>query len=292
LLGRHLRRLDQEEHHQDLQGAPLIDPSFVALALIVIAAFTVETTIGFGAMIVALALGTFFFPFTALLPPLVLLDTLLCGYIAIRHRGVIDLRWLLQRIVPLMTVGLVIGVYVAVRAPELFLRRLLGVLVLIIAGRDLLTLASAPMARPALPPSLRVLGLVGAGIMHGIFVTGGPLLVYVLSRSELGKSAFRSTLAVVWVVLDMLLIATYVVSGRITTDTLVVAGPLVPLLIVAVTLGEWAHRQFDERRFRIVVMTMLLAVGVTLMLSSPSPSGSGRRFGDGALHKPRAAQKP
>lgn len=218
-------------------------------------------------MIVALALGTFFLPFTALLPPLVLLDTLLCGYLATRHRGVIDLRWLWQRILPLMTVGLAIGVYVAARAPELLLRRLLGVLVLIVAGRDLLTLARAPTPRPALPLPLRVFGLVGAGVMHGIFVTGGPLLVYVLSRSELGKSAFRSTLAVVWVILDVFLIATYVVGGRITTDTLFTAAPLVPLLIVAVMLGEWAHRQFDERRFRIVVMTMLLAIGVTLIVS-------------------------
>lgn len=200
-----------------------------------------------------------------LLPILVLLDVLLCGYLALHHRDAIDLPWLFRRVLPWMTVGLGLGIVVALRAREALLRRLLGVLVLILAGRELAALARAPVATPLLQRT-RVLGLLGAGVMHGIFATGGPLLVYVLGRSELTKSAFRSTLAVVWVLLDLLLLTSYAATGRITTAALGTTLALVPSLVVAGALGEWVHRRLDERRFRVVVMSVLLVVGFALVL--------------------------
>lgn len=244
----------------------MINASFIVLVSIVIAAFAVEAAIGFGAIIIGLALGTFFYPLAALLPILVLLDTLLCGYLAGRHRGAIDLAWLLRRVLPLMVLGLALGVVIALRAPEAVLRRLLGVVVVLGALRELAGLMRAPSARPPLSPPLRAFGLIGAGVMHGIFATGGPLLVYVLSRSELTKAAFRSTLVVVWVLLDLLLLATYTAAGRITTTTLDTTVALVPSLVVAVALGEWAHRRLDERHFRMVAMAVLLVIGLTLVV--------------------------
>jgi uncharacterized membrane protein YfcA len=243
-----------------------IDLTFLALALIVVAAFAVETVTGFGPMIIGLGLGTFFYPLSALLPILVLLDTLVCGYLALRHRGTIDVRWLVGRLLPLMTAGVAFGLFIALHAPETLLQRLLGMVVLIIAVVELVVLVRTPRARPPLSASFRVIGLLGAGVMHGIFATGGPLLVYVLSRSELGKSAFRSTLMMVWVLLDLLLLTTYAAAGRIERATLVASVLLLPALMVAVAVGESVHRRLDERRFRIVVMSLLLIVGVTLLI--------------------------
>lgn len=231
----------------------------------VVAAFAVETATGFGALIVALGVGTFIVPLAALLPVLVLLDTILCGYLAGRHRATIDLRWLVQRVVPWMTVGLALGLVVALRAPEALLRRLLGMLVLIVVARDLWTLTRAPALCAPLSSPLRRLALLGAGVMHGILATGGPLLVYVLGRSELDKSAFRSTLAAIWVPLDLLLVASYAATGRITTATLGTTLALLPGLLLAIALGEWVHRRLDERRFRTVVMAVLLGVSLTLV---------------------------
>lgn len=230
-----------------------------------VVAFTVETTIGFGAMIVALALGSFVYPMSALLPRMVLLDSILCGTIALRYHAAVDVRWLLRRILPLMTLGLAFGVYIAVQVPEVVLRRLLGALVVLVAGRELLTVVRTATRHTELTEPLRSLALLAAGTMQGIFMTGGPLLVYVLSRSELGKSAFRSTLAVVWVTLNMLLLAAYVTSGRITTVTVGATLPLLPALVIALLIGERLHRRFDERRFRVVVMAALLIIGLTLL---------------------------
>lgn len=216
-------------------------------------------------MIVALALGSFVYPMSALLPRMVLLDAMLCGFIALRYHAAVDVRWLLRRILPLMIVGLAFGVTIAVHVSEVVLRRLLGALVVLVAGRELLTVARTRTRHTELAEPLRSLALIGAGIMQGIFMTGGPLLVYVLSRSALGKSAFRSTLAVVWVTLNMLLLASYVASGRITTATVGATLPLLPALVVALLIGERLHRGFDERRFRVVVMTALLVIGLTLL---------------------------
>jgi uncharacterized protein len=202
LLGRDLRRADQEKQSEDVQSAPLtpnsvpLEPSFFALVALVVAAFAIETATGFGAIIIGLGLGTRLYPLSMLLPILVLLDAVLCGYLAIRYRRAIDVTGLLRSVLPLMAMGLSLGIFVALHAPEALLRRLLGVLVLIVAVRELTRLRRVQLARPPLSLPLRAIGLIAAGVMHGIFAAGGPLLVYVLSRSELSKAAFRSTLMI------------------------------------------------------------------------------------------------
>jgi uncharacterized membrane protein YfcA len=59
------------------------------------------------------------------------------------------------------------------------------------------------------------------------------------------------------------LTAAYAVSGRLTGGALVATAALVPVLAVAVPLGEWAHVRLDETRFRRIVFVLLLGAGLT-----------------------------
>ena len=47
--------------------------------------------------------------------------------------------------------------------------------------------------------------LLGAGVVHGMFVSGGALLVVYAAATFRDKEVFRSTLAAVWVILNGLL---------------------------------------------------------------------------------------
>jgi hypothetical protein len=44
---------------------------------------------------------------------------------------------------------------------------------------------------------------MGAGLVHGMYTTGGPLLVYALGREGLSKHVFRSTVTAVWLVFNV-----------------------------------------------------------------------------------------
>ena len=68
-------------------------------------------------------------------------------------------------------------------------------------------LATLQLARPGgeaarAPVAARLLLGLG-GVAHGLFGTGGPMIVYVVRRRLADKRAFRATLAVLWFVLNI-----------------------------------------------------------------------------------------
>ena len=92
------------------------------------------------------------------------------------------------------------------------------------------------------------------------------LVVWALGRSLTGKRAFRATLACVWLVLATSLTLAYTANDRIDAGSLRATAALVPVLAVALSLGEWAHHRLDERRFRVFVYVLLLGAGVSSLL--------------------------
>ena len=141
------------------------------------------------------------------------------------------------------------------------------ILVLVLSARELWLLLGRPKAitRPLGPIPL-VSMLLGAGVIHGIYATGGPMLVYAVNRVGLSKSAFRSTLTMVWIALNTVLLASYVRDGVYTTEileALLWLAPSVPLGLIA---GEYLHHRVDQRRFNIVTFALLSAAAVSLLV--------------------------
>jgi uncharacterized membrane protein YfcA len=122
---------------------------FAALALVVAGAFAVESAIGFGATVLAVTFGVHLYPLGTLLPVLVPLGLVLSATNAWRLRAHTDRRLLLRGILPVMGVGVAIGLAVFERAPNDALRRAYGVFVMAVAVSELRSSAGA--ARPLLP---------------------------------------------------------------------------------------------------------------------------------------------
>ena len=106
-----------------------------------------------------------------------------------------------------------------------------------------------------------------AGITHGLFASGGPLLVYALAGLAMEKSAFRATLTAVWLVLNTLLLLAFAVDGSLLPSLGKVAW-LMPVLIAGLVLGEYLHHRVQEDRFRQLVYAMLLITGTLLIVSA------------------------
>src|SRR5687768_8905546 len=85
------------------------DPRFWAFAGIVALAFAAEATTGFGATVIALALGIHLFPLGTLLPVFVPLGLFVSAWIVLRGRAHVARPLLLGRILPWMGGGLVLG---------------------------------------------------------------------------------------------------------------------------------------------------------------------------------------
>ena len=86
-----------------------------------------------------------------------------------------------------------------------------------------------------------------------------------IGKEPLSKGEVRSTLSVVWLVLNVALAVAFTAEGRYEAQTLVALAIVIPGVGLGILVGEWLHHRVDERRFRTAVFALLLAVAVALM---------------------------
>lgn len=240
----------------------MIDP-WVWLGLFILLAYTIEAITGFGSIVIALSFGAMLLPIPAMLPVLVPLNVAMTGYLSFRHRQQIHWPILLKLILPLMLAGTLLGYVLMPWLGSSLLQLAFGALVVWFAGRELWRQFSGRVAPPHRPATSRVLTF-GAGITHGLFASGGPLLVYALAGIRMDKSRTRATLLTVWFTLNSTLTVLYLWDGRLLSN----AGHLLsylPLLVVGVVLGEKLHHHLHEARFRQAVYSVLLVTGMLLV---------------------------
>ena len=233
------------------------------LAPVVFLSFTIQAMTGFGSIIIAVTLASLFLPIKAVLPVLVLLDFLLNSFILYRYFKFIDFSILLKKILPAMSVGFVIGqiIFNTVGAES---KRLFGAVVVSLALFELYNFYKKK--EKPLSTLTALIFLFIAGIVHGIYASSGPLVVYVIGKLGIDRTTFRSTLDGLWVLMDILLIISYLVTGIFNLTTLTQAGYLLIVVIIGLILGEFLHHRVNERTFRGVVYYLLLFTGLSIVI--------------------------
>lgn len=236
------------------------------LVLLVAVAYGVQTASGFGSGLILVTLGAHLMDLPTLLALILPLSILQTGWIAVRHRASVDTRVLTRRILPWMGSGLLLGYLISGRLADMaVLKQALGVLVVLLAGRELWRVQRD--APPAVgTPVASIAAIFSAGIVHGVYATGGPLLIYGLGREDLDRARFRATVTVVWLVLNLALVTTFAVEGRYTTEVLTQLAVLSVGIPFGVVAGERVFAGVSERTFKLGIYGLLLLAGVPLML--------------------------
>ena len=241
----------------------------ILLGLIVLFSYTAQAITGFGSTVVALTLGVHLFTLGELLPVLVALNLPLCSYFVIRHGSSIDRGLLFRQILPWMTAGVCAGLVIFHFIPGPYAKYLFGILIVIFALREsarlLFTRDSAPA--PMSDPVFRIT-VFFAGITHGMYASGGPLLVYAVSKKELTSAVFRSTLMAVWLVFNVVLIGVYFFRGNWTEKTTFTVLALLPLIPAGIWVGEILHHRISVRGFWMLVQAVLLVSGISFLIKT------------------------
>lgn len=241
----------------------------ILLALIVFVAFGTEAAMGFGCNVLAVTLAVHLFPLDLLLPVLVSLNLVVSTYIVVRHRQAIDLRLLGARILPLMLLGMPAGMLLFRQGSSGALKLGFGAFVVVLAAIELVRLRLRPESEVSrLPVWKGAVVLLLGGLMHGLYASGGPMAVYFSSRELPDKARFRSTLSLLWLLLNLVLIGGYLWQGVLGRAALGhVALNLVPLC-AGIWAGEWLHGRINQHTFRLLVFLLLLAGGMVLVVST------------------------
>jgi uncharacterized protein len=224
-------------------------------------AFAVEAALGFGATVLAMTLGAFFVSPKVLLPALLPLNVVLSAVIVSRSWRSVDLRLLLRRVLPPMVLGMPIGMAILRFADGPTLIRILGAIVAFLSLLELLRRSSVPL-RPAIERAC----IGAAGVIHGAFGTGGPLVVYAMGRVVDDKARFRATLSSLWLLLNIVLGIGFWFDGRIDVDSLTTSLQLAGGLAIGLFAGERLFQRLDRATFSRAVWIGLLVAGMILIV--------------------------
>lgn len=249
------------------------------LAVVFTLGFLTEAAVGFGSTLLVVALAAHMVPLTTLLPVFQPLALALSMVIVLRERTNIHLSFLARQVLPFMLPGLCIGMllYRVWRAEAL----LLGVGV-VISGLAFVELRRLLSGADDAHPSRRLLGstLLAAGVVHGLFGTSGPLVVWAASRVLDDKARFRATLSLLWLLLSTVLVIGFVVDGSLGASELSRSLVLAPTLLGGYLVGDALHRRVPQRTFRLAVCVLLIAAGVVLALrAAPAALAFSGRLG-------------
>ena len=183
----------------------------------------------------------------------------------------------LLRVAAVMIPTLLIGMWIRRRlagSPRL-LYVILGVLVIVIGimglvstlgGRSSETGGKGPQkASPGASAEIpQFLLLAAAGLVHGMFVCGGPLLIGYLTGRIKEKTAFRATISTVWIFLNGIMLITQIAAGQWNMQLLKVQLISVPFLLAGMFLGGLLYKRMSQRVFMIITYVLLLIAGATL----------------------------
>lgn len=239
------------------------------LALIVLLGITVEAAIGFGATVITLALAVNIVPLEVFLATFLPVNYCLFLYLTIKYYRHIEKRILLTRILPAMGLGMPIGMAVFNLVDSMILNGIYAAFVIVLSTLMLLQISRHSRQTPQpLRAAVRLPLLFIGGVIHGLYSTGGPMIVYYLAREPIDKRAFRVTLAMVWLIMGTVLLINYAAIGLLTRATLRDSALLLAPLVGGIGLGELLHGRVNERLFRIIVFALLLAVGSLLLIKT------------------------
>lgn len=236
----------------------------IALQAIVLLAFVAEAAIGFGATVITVTLAVLFLPLDVVLPAFVPVNMLLSAYLAVRHHRAIAFRLLLRSIAPAVLLGLVIGIGLFRGQSSQALLLAFAIFVVVLSAVELWRAQSRATSTQPLSLPIRSLMLGLGGLVHGLFGTGGPMIVYALQREGLDKGAFRASLALVWLILNGALLVNFASLGLLGRGSAVLSLAIAIALVPALLLGSYLHHRLSARRFQLGIFSLLLIAGIAL----------------------------
>ena len=108
--------------------------------------------------------------------------------------------------------------------------------------------------------------LVGAGLIHGLFVCGGPLLVTYASAKIKDTKRFRATLSAVWIVLNSIILFADIKDGYFTPKIIPNLTICMALLILALAVGEKLAKKMSKNVFLVLSYFLMFDSGVSLFI--------------------------
>lgn len=228
--------------------------------MVIFAAYFIRGMTGFGSALVAVPLLVLVLPLKLAVPVIVLLDYLASLSHGVRHFQHIEWRDLLPMI-PSTLLGILIALFLLENVQPGLLTDGLGIFIICYAVYSLLPLPALRGSRLWAVPLGVLAGLVGT-----VFGAGGPFSVIYLELRDLGKSAFRGTIAALLFIDGGMRLVGFTASGFYHRDNLILVLLALPIMAVGLYAGGHIHTSLSRQSFLRLVAVVLIGSGCSLLL--------------------------
>ena len=232
--------------------------------LVILFSNIIQGITGFAGTILAMPASLKLVGMGTAVPVLNLLGLLSGIYVFLGNRKYVDIK-VLKKVVLVMGLSVIAGLSIKglLSSNALLLYYILGCIVVIIAIPGLIkTYKNAP-EKPISEPFLNIL-LLAAGIVHGMYVCGGPLLIAYMTKKLPQKRSFRATISTVWIFLNGIIFISHIINGSFTPKVIRSTFISVPFLLAGMFIGSVLYKKMSQSFFVKLTYLLLLISGISL----------------------------
>ncbi len=234
---------------------------FYIAAFIILFAFLVRATIGFGSGLIAVSSLSLFYKISYSVPLVFLLDFL--GGLAL---GAYDFKSIKYKeaiyVAPASIGGLIVGAYILKHANAQHVTAFLGIFII-------LYIIYALTVKPENLPLIRSfwgipLGFLG-GLLGSLYGGGGPPIVAFLQMRHLDKRSFRATFQLITLIDNIFRGSIYFYLGFFTKGVLKEFLMLSPFVFIGLFIGNKLHFKINEKMFFYLTLGVLFLTALKLI---------------------------
>jgi uncharacterized protein len=238
----------------------------VVLVLITFVAATVNGALGYGFSSITVPVALLFYTNRILNPALVLVESVINGYVLfINRKSIPNIWWRVAPILVGLLIGVAIGSYILSLVHPAWVKFVTYFMLL-----PLILLQAAGIRKPIQAEKAIAIPFgVGIGTLYSVTTISGPPLALLFNNQGYAKQDFRAALSVIRVGESVLTGIAYYFIGLYSYDSMEIIPYIVPSVLLGIPLGHYLIRWMDPETFRRVCMAfdaLVVAFGLSRVL--------------------------
>lgn len=236
----------------------------ILLYIVIFLANIVHGITGFAGTVLAMPFALLLVGYDTGKPILNVLGILSGFYVLVNNYKYVNWKEV-KKIVIVMSVGLISVFFIKFLfiGKEEVLYKMLGIFVAYLGIRGLFAKKKAEEQPKKWVPNFL---LVLAGIVHGLFISGGPLLIGYLTNIIKDKVVFRATISTVWIFLNTIILLDDIRLGLWNMELVRIQIIAIPFLFAGMFVGTKLYKRMKQETFMKVTYILLFISGVALLV--------------------------
>jgi uncharacterized membrane protein YfcA len=247
----------------------MIPGSLFSIFTVIFFSHVVQTITGFAGSMLALPFLVLFIGLKKAKVLLMFIGIVWSLWILFYDHQFVDWK-IVKFVISFMSVGIIIGLFIADQVPLIILLLSMGLIIITFSLSNLIRVSM--LREKKIEPLMKMrnfenIALVTAsGVIQGMIIMGGPLLVMFANHYITDKRVYRSTLSVIWIVLDFVILLYFFFEGVVNFSILQLSLLCLIPLAFSIVLGNCLYARLSNRTFKIITNLTLLVMGIFIII--------------------------